>query len=226
MLEFIQIARDCAPHVAPQTLSALVRVESGMNPLAIGVVGGQLAHQPRTKAQAVATARALERAGWNFSLGIAQVNRYNLPRWGLTYETAFEPCANLRAGAQILGECYARALPRAKGDEQTALASALSCYYSGNFTRGFKPDTPHGTSYVQRVADAAGAKSSASDPIAVRPINEHDTPLQLKPARPEPAVRARDESDKPAKAAPGIDAEQDPPASENKVEPRRSVIVF
>lgn len=116
----------------------VVRVESAFNPYAIGVVGGRLARQPRTLPEAVATARMLEARGHNFSLGLAQVNRYNLARYGLPdYASAFQACPNLRAGARILAECHARA----QGD----WGKAFSCYYSGNFATGFR----HG--YVDKV---------------------------------------------------------------------------
>ena len=52
---------------------ALVSVESAFNPWAIGVVGGAL-RQPRTRAEALATAKALQDAGWNFSVGLGQIN--------------------------------------------------------------------------------------------------------------------------------------------------------
>ena len=56
----------------------VVRVESSGNPYAIGVVGGRLQRQPKNLAEAVATAKMLEQKGFNFSLGLAQVNRYIL----------------------------------------------------------------------------------------------------------------------------------------------------
>lgn len=143
----------CAPSVHPSTMSAIVRVESAGNPFAIGVVGGRLARQPRNLAEAVATARELERGGWNFSIGLAQVNRYHLAGQRLDYAQAFDVCANLRAGARILEGCFVRARPAHRSD-QAALQAALSCYYSGNFSRGFVID-PVGTSYVQRVWSAA-----------------------------------------------------------------------
>lgn len=153
MLEFIALAAECSPAVAPQTMAAIVQTESSFNPYAIGVVGGRLQRQPRSLEEAVDTASALEAGGWNFSVGLAQVNRYNLPKYGLTtYAQAFEPCANLRAGSQILAECYTRAAKRKDGqDPQTILQAAFSCYYSGNFTRGFRPDKVGGPSYVQKV---------------------------------------------------------------------------
>ena len=146
---FATLAATCAPRVDRLTLEALVRTESAYNPYAIVVVGGRLVRQPATLEEAVATARSLERQGYNFSVGLGQVNRYNLARFGETLETAFDACRNLRAGGTILVECFARSLPR-YGDQQQALRAALSCYYSGNFETGFR----HG--YVQKVVANAG----------------------------------------------------------------------
>jgi type IV secretion system protein VirB1 len=150
MFDFLALAQQCAPMVAPQTLAAVVSVESSHNPFAIGVVDGRLARQPQTKAEALAAVEKLEAEGKNFSVGIAQVNRYNLKKYHLTYDTAFEPCANLKAGGEILADCYTRAFPKYP-NEQSALQAALSCYYSGNFTRGFKPDAVGKPSYVETV---------------------------------------------------------------------------
>ncbi|WP_152667102.1 lytic transglycosylase domain-containing protein, partial [Xanthomonas perforans] len=134
LLEFMDLAQQCAPTVAPQTMAALVQVESGFNPYAIGVVDGRLARQPVNLEEAVATAQQLEAGGWNFSLGIAQVNRHNLPKYKLTYAQAFDACANLRAGSKILQDCYARASAKL-ASEKDPLHAAFSCYYSGNFSR-------------------------------------------------------------------------------------------
>ncbi len=152
-LELGDMIANCSPSVHPRTMTAIVWVESGGNPFAIGVVGGRLQRQPQHLAEAVATASALERGGWNFSVGLAQVNRYNLARYGLDYAGAFNPCANLRAGAAILQRCYSQAWTRIPA-EQPALQAALSCYYSGGFERGFVAEHD-GKSYVQRVLQQA-----------------------------------------------------------------------
>lgn len=148
---FLALALACAPQVHAETARALVSVESAFNPWAIGVVGGALLRQPRTRAEALATAKALKDAGWNFSVGLGQINLGNFDRLGLTVETAFEPCANLAAMQTVLGECFDRASGTAKAVDQVALRQALSCYYSGNFATGFR----HG--YVRKVVVAARA---------------------------------------------------------------------
>jgi type IV secretion system protein VirB1 len=146
---FIALALACAPQVHADTARALVSVESAFNPWAIGVVGGTLARQPRHRAEALATARALQAAGWNFSIGLSQINVGNFERLGLTVESAFEPCTNLAAMQTVLAECFDRASESAsKAADQVALRQALSCYYSGNFATGFR----HG--YVRKVVSA------------------------------------------------------------------------
>lgn len=148
----------CAPQVHVATAHALVSSESAANPWAIGVVGGALHRQPRHRAEALATARALQTGGWRFSVGLAQINVANFERLGLTLETAFDPCSNLGAMQTVLGECFDRARRAPASASQSALRQALSCYYSGNFSTGFR----HG--YVRRVAVAAVAAPSAPVP--------------------------------------------------------------
>ena len=120
------------------------------------MVGGALLRQPRNRAEALATAKALKDGGWNFSVGLGQINVGNFDRLGLTVETAFEPCANLAAMQTVLAECFDRASgSTAQAVHQVALRQALSCYYSGNFETGFR----HG--YVRKVVVAARAVPTA-----------------------------------------------------------------
>jgi len=138
----------CAPWVHPTTTQALIATESATNRYAIGVVGAVLDRQPRTLREAMATARTLRRAGWDFSAGLAQINVRNWTHVGLSLETVFEPCANLHAMQRILRECYARAAAWGAND-QARLRLALSCYHAGNFVGGFRDG------YVDRVVAAA-----------------------------------------------------------------------
>lgn len=127
--------------VSMDVMQHVINVESSSNPYAIGVVGGALARQPKALDEALATVRMLEEKGYNFSIGLAQVNRYNLAKYGLdSYEKAFQQCPNLQAGSRILAECYKRS-----GKDW---GKSFSCYYSGNFETGFR----HG--YVQKVYDS------------------------------------------------------------------------
>ncbi|ASY84173.1 lytic transglycosylase domain-containing protein [Xanthomonas perforans] len=155
--------------VPGEVMQHVVRVESSRNPYAIGVVGGRLVREPRGLAEAVATAKMLEQKGYNFSLGLGQVNRYNLQKYGLaTYEMAFDKCPNLVAASKILAECHSRS--------GANWGKSFSCYYSGNFETGFK----HG--YVQKIYASIrqSVASSGAEPIAVVPTRQ----VQLKPANP------------------------------------------
>lgn len=150
-VSFNQLAAQCGSSVHPDTLQAVARVESQFNPYAIGVVKGALKSQPKTHAQAVAAAKMLHAQGRNFSMGLMQVNRYNLKTYGLDYESVFHPCKNIQAGAAILADCFKRA--GSKG--QTDLHRAFSCYYSGNFRTGFRADFKGQPPYVVKILNAA-----------------------------------------------------------------------
>lgn len=154
--------------VSRDVLQHIVRVESSANPYAIGVVGGQLERQPKTLSEALATAKMLETQGYNFSVGLAQVNRANLSRFGLdSYEDAFDTCSNLSAGAQILADCYSSA----GGD----WGKAFSCYYSGNFTTGFRDG------YVQKVFASINDHSAASEFARSLPSESPAIPVRIQP---------------------------------------------
>jgi type IV secretion system protein VirB1 len=187
-LDFIALTLQCAPRVSPVTMAAIVRTESGFNPYAIGIVNGRLVHQPASLSEAVATAHALSAAGWNFSVGLAQVNLENWYAYGLNEQSAFDPCRNLAAGAAILQGCFEsarRAQTDTGANSQSALRASLSCYVSGNFSTGYR------TGYVQRVVNNARIAALPSAPVVVPPImqfavvpvdsQESSSPLRSRP---------------------------------------------
>ncbi|HZZ33061.1 MAG TPA: lytic transglycosylase domain-containing protein [Phenylobacterium sp.] len=156
----LALALHCAPGVAPETLLALARAESGLDPLALEVNGAQAsALRPQSLAEAVERTRALLAAGASLDLGLAQINSSNLARLGLTVESAFDPCRSLAAGAVLLHEAYASAR-RDSADPQAALRLALSVYNTGDQARGFR------NGYVARVVAAAGREAPAPAPAA------------------------------------------------------------
>lgn len=155
--------------VPNEVMRHVVQVESSFNPYAIGVVGGRLARQPKNLGEALSTTRMLEREGYNFSLGIAQVNRYNLAKQGLdSYEKAFGICPNVQAGSRILAECYQRS-----GQDW---GKAFSCYYSGNFTTGFR----HG--YVDKVI-ASWRGATVAQGVTAIPVIRTQAPRSGGPVR-------------------------------------------
>ena len=148
------LMRRCAPRVAMVTMSKLTYVESEWNAYALNINyrGWRLAHQPRSKEEAIVTLRHLlgkYSAIKEFSVdaGVGQINSRNFARLGIAVEQLFEPCENVRAAETILVDCYVRAQPMRRG-EQAALASAISCYNTGNFSRGFE------NGYVRKVFGA------------------------------------------------------------------------
>lgn len=155
----IELAQRCAPAVHVVTAKAIVQQESGGNPYAIGVVGGRLARQPRSGAEAIATARKLEAEGWNYSIGLTQINRSNFARLGLGIDSGFDPCANLRAMQAVLHECWQRAKQNTF-DRRQAISASLACYYSGSLA------TSRYSSYVESVVANARSARAALYPTA------------------------------------------------------------
>ncbi|MNM38135.1 Type IV secretion system protein virB1 [compost metagenome] len=146
------LAVQCAPSVAPETLRRLVSHESALNPYSVAVVGKALPRPPQSLDEAMAVASEAVKEGASISVGLGQINSQHFnahdPK---ELARVFEPCQNLRLTEFFLQDCYARALD-VDPDPQGALRKSLSCYYSGNFTRGFKPEPEFGgTNYVDRV---------------------------------------------------------------------------
>lgn len=159
----LALSTACAPAAAPETLVSVVRVESGFDPLVIGVNGRRPAQiHPTSKAEAVATAERLMAQGANFDLGLGQINVRNLTPLGLSIEDAFDPCRNLAAAAQVLAADYGLASPR-PGTEQAALRTSLSLYNTGDAARGFR------NGYVARVTAAAAQIVPALQLDAAKP---------------------------------------------------------
>lgn len=166
MIDWLALLPVCAPQVHPETMTRLVKHESGGQPWIIGVNGTPRRRiQPTSKSEAIAAAKALRAAGINFDAGLGQLNSSNIARLGLSFEQVFDPCINLRISAQILQENYARALQRTPSS-QAALGFALSAYNTGSFTAGIS------NGYVSKVLGHATQlqPSSYSAPAAHRPI--------------------------------------------------------
>ncbi|PUA41512.1 lytic transglycosylase [Pseudomonas protegens] len=149
---FLALALQCAPAVHPSTLYPVVKTESAFNPYAIGVKDGALPRQPQSLQEALAAVKGLVDKGASFAVGLGQIHRQHFDaRDPRQVAELFEPCHNLKLSGDVLRRCYAAARPGSASD-QDALRKAISCYYSGNFTTGLKPEAEFGgTSHVQRV---------------------------------------------------------------------------
>jgi type IV secretion system protein VirB1 len=175
LAELTLLAATCAPNIHERTLSALVRHESTSQVYAIGInKGKRLAKQPTNYEQAAEIANDLIKRGIDFDAGLGQINVRNWAWLGLTTETVFDPCTNLQAAQTVLTDCYRRALQQT-ADEQRALRSALSCYNTGNFERGFS------NGYVGKVLAQAGVKVPA-----IKAIKNEAVVVTAEPKQPQP----------------------------------------
>jgi type IV secretion system protein VirB1 len=151
----------CAPNISPITLEAVIRVESGGDPLAIHVNGVRTQPEPAsTAAEAVQLAEGFILRGYSVDIGLMQVNSRNLAAIGTTVERMLDPCANIRTGVAVLTTDYAIAA-RTHPEGQPALQAALSAYNTGSFDRGF------GNGYVARYYGPAGVPALTAVPSAV-----------------------------------------------------------
>lgn len=138
----VGLAMQCAASVHPDTVIDVARTESSFNPLAIGVVGGNPLY-PLSVEDAVKQVNRLKAAGKNYSVGLMQINQSNFSRYSVTARQLFDPCNNLAVFEKLITDCYRRG---------GTLKRALSCYYSGNFITGQKPERDFSqTTYVQRI---------------------------------------------------------------------------
>ncbi|NAP32490.1 lytic transglycosylase domain-containing protein [Pseudomonas syringae] len=185
--DFNALAARCAPGVHINTLSPIVKHESRAKTYDIHVNGkhGQLARQPSSREEAIATATWLKTNGYSFDSGLGQVNSTNLDWLGMSIPDLFDPCKNLAGAAQVITYCYKRAKPR-YADEQSALHAALSCYNTGNEKDGIA------NGYVAHVIAAANTTIDVpalipSAPVSVEPIRlkaSGKAAAQVNPAQP------------------------------------------
>jgi type IV secretion system protein VirB1 len=180
----LALAEACAPSVAPATLLPVAHVESGFDPLAIGVNGRRPSQiHPSSKAEAVETATRLIAHSADIDLGLGQINSRNLAPLGLSVADAFDPCRNLAASARMIQANYDHAGPQ-PGAEQAALRTSLSLYNTGDAQRGFR------NGYVAKVTAAAartvpalhadGAEAPAA-PLSAPPAPAWDVFAQTRP---------------------------------------------
>jgi type IV secretion system protein VirB1 len=148
-----QLLHICAPDVGERTMTAIVTVESGGNPLAIHDNTLRRSFSPHDTRQAVAWANQLLALHHSVDLGLSQINNANLPRLGLSVTEAFDACSNLSGGSLILAADY-RAAAQRFGPGQYALRSAIGAYNTGSLFAGF--------AYVDRILAAAGLGASKS----------------------------------------------------------------
>ncbi|TAM86538.1 hypothetical protein EPN42_13085 [bacterium] len=157
------LLHGCAPSVHPQTLAAIVQVESGGWPWAIGDnTAGRGIDAPDYQT-AVTVARSLIARGHNLDLGLGQVNTGNLRSLGLTPAEVLQPCTNLGAAARILRGSYERAVAHfgaaySAAHPNDVVLYAVSAYNTGSLFAGGR--------YVRKVVAAAFSRQT-EDVVAI-----------------------------------------------------------
>lgn len=161
MIELANLIQQCAPGVAPATIQAIMRTESGFNSWALNVNGNvRLRSAPRSAAEAASWSQWLIDRGYSVDMGLMQINSRNLPRLKLTAAQIFDPCTNIRAGATILSSDYQRAA-QIHGEGSKALLSAISSYNTGSFERGFR------NGYVDKVIRHSSSTSQMPPLVSI-----------------------------------------------------------
>lgn len=147
----LSLAKSCQNTLEPDIIMRLINNESSGNPYAIAVKGLSTFNQPENRNDAISALKSLDSLGFNYSVGLMQINFSNFKSTGLDFSNAFDYCANIRAGAKLFNDCHIRASQKFKGESDSfILDSAASCYYSGNFTYGFKKEGKSQISYVEK----------------------------------------------------------------------------
>lgn len=167
----------CAASIHPDTINDIAKNESGYHRFAIGVVGGKSIY-PSSKEDALSAVKRLKEEGKNYSLGVMQINQSNFGKFGVTAEDMFDPCQNLKVAEKLILDCYTRGKTLQRG---------LSCYYSGNFDTGQKPEKGfNNTSYTQRMGyqpEKTYAVPSIKQDIAQQRGASSPAPVQEKQER-------------------------------------------
>lgn len=143
MIDLLLISMCSTPGVHPKTTWEIIRHESNFSELAIninskGISLESLGHiKPRTIEEGRLIAQKLLDMKINFDAGPMQINSLNFKAHGLDARSAFDACANIRAGTSILKNFYESA-SKSLGPGQEALRAALSAYNTGNRSAGFE----------------------------------------------------------------------------------------
>lgn len=125
--------QNCSNMVAPKTMLAIIKTESNGNYLAINLnKGKKLLFQPKNYYQARLWVQYLEQHGYDFDVGLAQINIKNIHKYGLMAHEALDPCKNLNIAQKILQDNYKIAKSNSQSTND-ALFKTIVAYNSGNF---------------------------------------------------------------------------------------------
>ncbi len=138
---------QCGPAVDPSLTQAIIKVESGGNPYAIGDNTARRSYFPVSKSDAVQLAGYLLSQGHNLDMGLMQINSCHLGEKGLSLDVLFDPCANVNFGAGLLADYFR--MHSGDPDKTQVLFKALSAYNTGSVWRG--------PGYINRILEAVKA---------------------------------------------------------------------
>jgi len=147
LLLITSLCAQCGPSVEPSTTKAIIQVESGGNPYAIGDNTLKKSFFPKSREEAVRLADYLLSQGHNLDMGLMQVNSCHLKAGNFPLDDLFDPCRNIAIGTGILSDFYRK---NDRGEARNVvLFKALSAYNTGSAWRG--------PGYINRILKAAGA---------------------------------------------------------------------
>ena len=135
------------PAVDPSLTRAIIQVESGGNPFAIGDNTARRSYFPVSKPDAVQLAGYLLSQGHSIDMGLMQINSCHLGTNGLSLDVLFDPCGNVNFGTRLLADYFR--MHSGDPDKRQVLFKALSAYNTGSAWRG--------PAYINRILAAAKA---------------------------------------------------------------------
>lgn len=145
MKVLINIPYSCAPYVAHNTIRAIVASETRFNPIAINLNKPyKLKYRAKNIKQAINWVNYLERHRYNFDVGLAQINIYNIHKYGYRAAQALNSCINLQLMQKVLQHDFKIAIKKGYSSDQ-ALIKTISAYNTGNYYSGLT------NGYVARV---------------------------------------------------------------------------
>ena len=109
MSDLMSVILACSIGVHPQTVQAIIKHESGGNPYAINNQVRSFYPTRLDDAQRIAVEQV--RAGRSTDIGLMQINSSHLPKLaslGISESDLLEPCTNIKVGAWLLADSFAR----------------------------------------------------------------------------------------------------------------------
>lgn len=162
---FVALVERCAPGVAVEPLTAIVRQASSFEPLLITIRGRKpIPIQASSREEAIQLATEATTTGQKVLIGLAQLRPEDMKRAGLTMSSAFDPCKHVAAVGQLFNAQLQSA--RVDGrDRASATASAIASFALNPMRPVSEPPPEHNTptpSVAEEALDERSAKERAN----------------------------------------------------------------